>query len=100
MSRPPLLGEEGSVLAGKTSSKKQGNYSAHTLQAAYSPPPRGGVAAPLRRCREASEAAQTAGGARAKRERDSPKHQAIGRSDKEKVVTHKPCLERIRKYGL
>src|SRR5881409_2101774 len=25
----------------------------------YSPPPRGGVAAPLRRCREASEAAQT-----------------------------------------
>src|SRR3989442_4299875 len=29
------------------------------FRAGHSPPPRGGVAAPLRKCREASEAAQT-----------------------------------------
>src|SRR5438094_10448837 len=38
---------------------KTRNYSGHSFQVGYSPPPRGGVAAPVRRCCEASEAAQT-----------------------------------------
>src|SRR5437870_8673227 len=54
------------------------------------------VAKPPKRRRRRAEPAQ----ARAKRERDSEKHQAIGRSHQVRVVTHKPCLERIRKYGL
>src|SRR6266446_6740589 len=38
---------------------ENGNYSAHSFRAGYTPPHRGGVAAPVRKCREASEAAQT-----------------------------------------